>query len=488
MLGSPFVTDARHFRRHDQPPARTRRTPDQRSRHGAHQGARRAQHNLKGIDLDIPRNRMVCTGRRGSGKSRWRSTRSTPRASGGTSRASRATPASSSRRCRSRRSTSSGPLAGRQHRAEDDQQEPALDRRHRHRDPRLPAHPLRPARPAALPDLRPADRHADGRRDRREDPPPARGDEVYRDGPGRARPQGRVRRRSGTTAARASPGSGSTAQSVDARQTPPKLSHAASTGSRSSSTARSSAGRPRPRLADSVESALAWARGRAHRRGRTSADETDEPSWHVDRYKRQHRSCDGSRPRASTPHHFSFNSPLGWCPVCEGLGTQHGPTPAARPRPRRSACERRGRRLADRRNAGPSPDDRRRRRAEGIDLDTPFDDLPAAAREVLLHGTGEPSRVRLRARRRAASSAASRGRSSTRASSRASSGARGSVSATVREDLVRLTTSPCAACMGARLRDDSAAVFAVDFTIDGRSRSPSRPPRLGATRSPSSRA
>ncbi len=43
------------------------------------------------------------------------------------------------------------PVAGRQHRAEDDEQEPAIDGRHRHRDPRLPAHPDGPARPAALP-------------------------------------------------------------------------------------------------------------------------------------------------------------------------------------------------------------------------------------------------------------------------------------------------------------------------------------------------
>ena len=24
------------------------------------------------------------------------------------------------------------------------------------------------------------------------------------------------------------------------------------------------------------------------------------------------------------PHHYSFNSPLGWCPTCEGLGFQRG--------------------------------------------------------------------------------------------------------------------------------------------------------------------
>ncbi len=30
-----------------------------------------------------------------------------------------------------------------------------------------------------------------------------------------------------------------------------------------------------------------------------------------------------------TPHHYSFNTRLGWCPACEGLGTQRGASPAA---------------------------------------------------------------------------------------------------------------------------------------------------------------
>ncbi len=30
-----------------------------------------------------------------------------------------------------------------------------------------------------------------------------------------------------------------------------------------------------------------------------------------------------------TPHHYSFNTRLGWCPTCEGLGTQRGASPAA---------------------------------------------------------------------------------------------------------------------------------------------------------------
>ena len=85
------------------------------------------------------------------------------------------------------------PVAGHQHRAEDDQQEPALDRRHRHRDLRLSAHPLRPAGPAVLPGLRDSDRHADGRRDHRQDPGSAGRHEALPDGPAGAARAGEVR-------------------------------------------------------------------------------------------------------------------------------------------------------------------------------------------------------------------------------------------------------------------------------------------------------
>ena len=105
-----------------------------------------------------------------------------------------------------------GPLAGDQHRAEDDQQEPAVDGRHGHRDLRLSAHPLRPAGPAVLPEVQRADRHADRRRDRREGAAPARGVEGLRDGADRAPRRRDATRRSGTTCGpRASPGCGSTA-------------------------------------------------------------------------------------------------------------------------------------------------------------------------------------------------------------------------------------------------------------------------------------
>ena len=40
----------------------------------------------------------------------------------------------------------------------------------------------------------------------------------------------------------------------------------------------------------------------------------------------QHFACDqcGRSFEPLNPHNFSFNSPLGWCPACEGLGVQNG--------------------------------------------------------------------------------------------------------------------------------------------------------------------
>src|SRR5205085_6706019 len=85
-----------------------------------------------------------------------------------------------------------------------------------------------------------------------------------------------------------------------------------------------------------VESALDLGQGVvlvarvADEKDKDEDEDKDESRWHVDRYS-QHRSCDGCGRSFEelSPHHFSFNSPLGWCPVCEGLGTQQGANPAA---------------------------------------------------------------------------------------------------------------------------------------------------------------
>ena len=152
--------------------------------------------------------------------------------------------------CRSRRSSTSTGCRRRSASSRRRRPEAALDRRHRHRDLRLPAHPLRPAGPALLPGLRDPDRHADGRRDRREDPGRAGGDEALPDGAGRSRRGEKYETLwDELRGAGLRPRAGR--RQVATRSTSRRQSTtAASTRSRWSSTASSCAATPASRLAD----------------------------------------------------------------------------------------------------------------------------------------------------------------------------------------------------------------------------------------------
>jgi excinuclease ABC subunit A len=96
---------------------------------------------------------------------------------------------------------------------------------------------------------------------------------------------------------------------------------------------------------------------------------------------------------ALTPRHFSFNSPYGACPTCHGLGTmmvfdedlivpdpslslEDGAIRAWKGGGRRSAIYYKGLIRAVARHLG-------------VDLETPYADLPKAARAVLMHGSGD---------------------------------------------------------------------------------------------------
>ncbi|QDT36977.1 excinuclease ABC subunit UvrA [Stratiformator vulcanicus] len=79
----------------------------------------------------------------------------------------------------------------------------------------------------------------------------------------------------------------------------------------------------RSRIADSIESALSVGRGVL--RVAIADTEIAEPDWQVRRFS-QHFACpqcDRSFEHL-TPQNFSFNSPLGWCDACEGLGVETG--------------------------------------------------------------------------------------------------------------------------------------------------------------------
>ena len=84
----------------------------------------------------------------------------------------------------------------------------------------------------------------------------------------------------------------------------------------------------RSRIAESVENALA--KGRGVLRVTEPCDDAPEVNWPVEVHS-QHFACQqcGRSFEPLSPHNFSFNSPLGWCPACEGLGVQTGTNPAA---------------------------------------------------------------------------------------------------------------------------------------------------------------
>jgi excinuclease ABC subunit A len=89
----------------------------------------------------------------------------------------------------------------------------------------------------------------------------------------------------------------------------------------------------RTRLADSVETALKWGGNRIvalrERKGKTSNVERPtsnlqmEEAWEEIRYSTDYGNPDTNFSLGQlTPKHFSFNSHLGACPACHGLGTQ----------------------------------------------------------------------------------------------------------------------------------------------------------------------
>jgi len=79
----------------------------------------------------------------------------------------------------------------------------------------------------------------------------------------------------------------------------------------------------RSRLAQSVEAA--FDAGNGTMLVARAVDGADEPDWPVEVHSRRLAcpSC-GRGFKPLEPRQFSFNSPLGWCPSCDGLGTRTG--------------------------------------------------------------------------------------------------------------------------------------------------------------------
>ena len=177
------------------------------------------------------------------------------------------------------------------------------------------------------------------------------------------------------------------------------------------------------------------------------------------------------------PHHFSFNSPLGWCPTCEGLGIQHGanatllirdtalslrdgavaawPSLAAGSR---VAAVRGGARAARRVLARHAVRRARRRRTSGRSCTAP---ARRGCRFGPRRGVGRETQAKPAARPglRAAPSSSTRGCSppSTR---------RRACQFVYRQRLEHLVDEvPCSACHGSRLRPDAAATRFAGLTL-----------------------
>jgi len=144
----------------------------------------------------------------------------------------------------------------------------------------------------------------------------------------------------------------------------------------------------RRRLHDSVEATLRLAEGDLIVR---SEVEGQEPSERLLSEKRACPSCGIAFPELS-PQSFSFNSPLGMCPACTGLGTRMEMDPGlVVPNPRLSI---RGGAIAPWAAAMERGDGwvysiiNSLSQQCGIDLDTPWRELPEEKQQLVLFGSG----------------------------------------------------------------------------------------------------
>ncbi len=246
----------------------------------------------------------------------------------------------------------------------------------------------------------------------------------------------------------------------------------------------------RSRIADSVEIALALGRGVL----RVAYAEKDVPEhrWSV-RTHSQLLACDrcGRSFDPLTPHSFSFNSPLGWCESCEGLGTQVGANPAALLRdPELTLAEgalalwpgldhRVSQWMLQSLSAG-----------TGVPVDRPFDQLNARQRRILLHGTEDQW---FEVKPKAAQPAATKSKTARGARKKSATGATNDTPLfrfqfkglyPALEEASRISPSfrvrleqfvdevECSACGGSRLRDAASAVRFREHTIDDLCRLP----------------
>ena len=211
-------------------------------------------------------------------------------------------------------------VAGDLDRAEDHLPQPALHRRHGDRNPRLHAPAVGAGRRAVFAGDRPADRGADGQPDGRPRAGDAGGHAAAAAGAGGARPQGRVPQGAGRAAAQGLHPRQGRRQAVRNRRGPgaePQDQARDRGGGGSHRGARRhrrrgwpTVSRPRSALSDGMVYA-------EHADGRVRTTRADACSRRASPAR-----CRASRIEEIEPRLFSFNSPHGACPACDGLGTE----------------------------------------------------------------------------------------------------------------------------------------------------------------------
>ncbi len=213
------------------------------------------------------------------------------------------------------------------------------------------------------------------------------------------------------------------------------------------------------RLAESFEASLRIADGRA------IALEMDSGREHLFSSKFGCPVCSYSLPELE-PRLFSFNSPVGACPACDGLGqvTVFDPERVvAFPSLSLASGAVKG---WDRRNVYTHTLLESVARHYRFDIETPFEQLPAAARQVLLYGSGDEAIEFTYQAEGSAPGTKGRPRSVKRRHPfegilpSLERRFRETDSAAVREELARYQAEkPCAQCHGTRLRREARHVF-----------------------------
>jgi len=228
----------------------------------------------------------------------------------------------------------------------------------------------------------------------------------------------------------------------------------------------------RTRITDSVEQALSLSSGILD--VAIADEERDEPLW-TEVTHSQHLVCQScSRSfQPLTPHHFSFNSAVGWCSSCDGLGTQTGTNPnSLLSSPSMSLA-------AGASLLWPSVTHelstgmmRAFARQTGVPIELPIDELTVSQRRALYHGTAEQW---IDVRNDDLANPSPKVKRAPDHSIRFRFQFKGfypaldeasKLTPTLRGKLDQFTDEiACSACDGARLRDDAAAVRFRELTI-----------------------